>query len=358
MGSTFIRDNSWVIEYKVNGKTKRKSLGKKGVVTKTMAKEILRQREQQIKLGEYDLLEAKIPRLNEFANEYLNHVRDVVKKRSWKRDELCLKHLIPFFGTLKLSQIKPIDVDEYKRIRVKEVAPATVNRELEILRSIFNLAQRWNKFFGKNPVSQAGLFTVNNQKERILTQQEEQKLLTECAPYLRDIIVCALHTGMRKSEIIGLKWENVDLDTNFIFLEHTNTKSKKSRRLPINSTLRKLLVERRLQSSGSEYVFLNSDGNPYMRQDSLNRAFQGALKRANIQGLRFHDLRHSCATRMIERGASIVAVSRILGHSSLSMTMRYAHPENSLIDAVESLSGDFYDSVTDKSTDTALTDHN
>ena len=142
---------------------------------------------------------------------------------------------------------------------------------------------------------------------------------------------------MRKGEIISLRRSNVDLDNNVIILEHTNTKNKKTRRIPINSVLRRLLLEQRLKSGGSDYVFLSSDGKPYMRQDSLNRAFNGALNRAKIEGLRFHDLRHTAATRMIESGASIVAVSKILGHADLKTTMRYAHPDDSLKDAVEKL---------------------
>ncbi len=89
-----------------------------------------------------------------------------------------------------------------------------------------------------------------------------------------------------------------------------------------------------------------------MRQNSLNRAFVDTLKRTKIEGLRFHDLRPTAATRMIELGGSIVAVSKILGHSSLSVTMRYAHPEGFLKEAVELLTRRFSDSVTDKFTDT------
>ncbi len=122
-----------------------------------------------------------------------------------------------------------------------------------------------------------------------------------------------------------------------ITLEHTNTKSKKTRRIPINSNLRKTFLEQKLKSGSSEFVFLSSNGNPYKRHDSLKQAFEGACKRARIKGLRFHDLRHTAATRMIESGASIVAVSKILGHSNLTMTMRYAHPDNSLKEAVEKL---------------------
>ena len=103
----------------------------------------------------------------------------------------------------------------------------------------------------------------------------------------------------------------------------------------------------------SNYVFLSSKGSPYKRHDSLKQSFTGVYRRAKIKGLRFHDLRHTAATRMIESGASIVAVSKILGHADLKTTMRYAHPEDSLKDALEALSTYNPDSFTDKSTDIA-----
>ena len=217
---------------------------------------------------------------------------------------------------------------------------------------LFNLAKRWGKFVGENPVSVSGLLPEENTKERILTIQEEAKLLSCSNEYLRPILLTALHTGMRKSEILTLKWNNIDLENKVITINQTNTKSKKTRRIPINSDLRKLLYEQKLKSGGSEHVFLSQNGTPYKFHDSIKNAFNGACKRAGIIGLRFHDLRHTAATRMVEAGASIVAVSKILGHSDIKITMRYSHPENSLIDAVELLTRKFSDSTTDISTDT------
>ena len=352
MGSVFLRGDSWVMEYRErNGRIKRESAGKRGVITKTQAKAILYKREQVVKLGREGLSDSEIPSLEDFAIDYLSYVRDTLKKRSWKRDELCLRHLMEFYKGRILSDIKPQDIDDYKTSRLSEVSPATINRELEVLRHLFNLADRWNKYFGKNPVSRAGLLPLNNKKERILTLDEEKRLLAACDTYLGNIVTTALYTGMRKGEIITLKWDNVDLESGLITIDQTNSKSKKTRRIPINSTVRRLLLEQRLKSAGNEHVFLSSKGTPYLRQDSLNRAFMLALKKAQIQGLRFHDLRHTAATRMIELGASIVAVKEILGHSTLDMTMRYAHPNESLKTALEGLSIRFSDSLTDKSTD-------
>jgi integrase len=354
MGTVFLRGNSWSIEYRSNnGSIRRESVGKKGIITKTMAREILQKRERNVKLGKEDMLDSEIPNLEEFSKEYLTYVRDVTKKRSWKRDELCLRHLINFYGNRLLSTIKPQDIDEYKAARLNKVAPATVNRELEVLRYLFNLADRWDKFFGKNPVSRAGLLPLNNQKERILNVEEEKRLISACEPYLRNIIITALYTGMRKGEIISLKWDNVDFERNIITIALENNKSKRIKRIPISSFMRKMLLELKLKSLDNDFVFLSSTGTPYTRQDSLNRAFKLALKKAEIEGLRFHDFRHTAGTRMNEATGNIVAVSKILGHSSLQTTMRYAHPQDSLKEAVESLSGYFSEPVTDKSTDMA-----
>jgi len=327
----------WYIRYQLNGRDKWESIGQVGVVTKTVAQSVLEERKRQVALGQYHMIGAQIPTFEDFSSDYINHQMDVIKKRSWKRDQLAIKHLNQIFGELKLSEITPKSIDDYKRLRIKDVAPATVNRELEVARALFNLASKWDKFFGKNPVSEAGLFKLNNQKERILTIEEENRLL-ECAPpYLKSILICALNTGMRKNEILTLKWENVDLDNNLLIIDVINNKSKKVKRIPINSKLRKILLSQRLKSGGNKFVFLSSKGEHYSCQDSLNRAFHLALKKANIQGLRFHDLRHTAATRMVEKGVNIVAVSKILGHSDIKITMRYAHPEDSLKDAVEKL---------------------
>ncbi|HEX3036334.1 MAG TPA: site-specific integrase, partial [Thermodesulfobacteriota bacterium] len=161
--------------------------------------------------------------------------------------------------------------------------------------------------------------------------------LEHCSPYLMPIVITALNTGMRKMEILSLKWASVDLSNNVITLDHADTKSKKTRRVPLNSTMRTLLLEQKAKTQKTGYVFLSSKGTPYGGERHIQNTWLKTLKDAGITGLRFHDLRHTFATRAIESGASIVAVSKILGHADLKTTMRYTHPEDSLKDAVEKL---------------------
>jgi integrase len=151
-----------------------------------------------------------------------------------------------------------------------------------------------------------------------------------------------------------LQWKDVDFKNNTITIHQAVAKSKKIRKIPISNKLRKILFEQKLKTGFSDCVFLTPKGKPYSpnNPNALKRCFGMACKRAGITGLRFHDLRHTAATRMVEAGANITAISKILGHADLKTTMRYAHPENSLVEAVEMLAkGDFSDSVTDNFTD-------
>jgi len=339
MGSVFLRKDtgSWVIKYKdIRGKWRIKSVGKKPAATKTMAQKVLTEIERKVRLGQHDMIDAKIPTLKEITPTYINYQINK-QKRSIRDDQRHLRDFNKVFGNLKLSQINSRDIDEYKNKRLNEVKPASVNRELSTLRHLFNVAKRWKQFFGENPVAEAGLLPVNNQVERILTNEEEEILLKVSPNYLKNIIICALNTAMRIGEIITLKWDNINFDSNTITIEQINSKNKKTQKIPINSKLRKLFLELKLRSSICEYVFLNSDNRPYKKPDSLNNVYRNALNKCGIEGLRFHDLRHTAATRMIENGASIVAVNKILRHADLRTTMRYMHPDNSLVDAVETL---------------------
>jgi len=324
----------WYIRYQLNGKDTWESIGRVGQITKHVAQTILSERERQIRLGQLDMIETEIPTLNDFSNEYIVYARDIKKKRSWTRDQELLNNLCKYLGNKKLSEINSIDLEEYKAIRLKEVKPATINRALSCLRHLFNLAIKWKKHFGVNPLSQIDFFEENNRIERILTFDEEEKLIANCPGYIKSIILFALNTAMRKGEILTLTWNNIDLVNRLMTIEATNSKSKKKKRIFINSIVHRILLEQKMKNNGHIFVFSGPNGNPIK---TLRTVFENSCKRAGILGFRFHDLRHTAATRMIESGANIVAVSKILGHSTLNMTMRYAHPDDSIREALENL---------------------
>ena len=338
MGTVFTRGKSIVIEYKLpNGKTKRETIGKTGIVTKTMAKQILQEKERQVKLGQYDMLEAVSPTIAEISTEYLDHQENVKQIRSYARSAQAVSHFSELFGAKKLNEISASDIDIYKQRRLGEgVKLNTIVRDLVVIRHLFNYAYNRKKFFGRNPVSESGLPLINDKKERILTTVEQEQLLNNSTPELSAIIRLALNTGMRRDEFLFLKWEWVNLQEGLITLPHTHTKSNKSRKIPINKVVRKILLEKKLQSDGSTNVFHVSDTMSGSRT-WLQRAFRKACKQAGIEGLRIHDLKHTAITRMVEAGIPLIDISKIVGTSIKLIVDRYSHQKESLKKAVDIL---------------------
>jgi integrase len=324
----------WYTRIMVNGKDNWESVGRVGEVTKAVAQRREEEIKRKIRRGLYEY-EDDIT-LSDLEHDYIKYVEETKQLRTSKKRKEQLKTLKAYFQDNTLNRITPGDIDDYKSFRLKNVKPATVNRELATLRHIFNLAKRNKKFYGDNPVSIAGLLREDNNRDRVLTLDEEERLMTECADHLRSILITALNTGMRKSEILSLTWNDVDFDNNLFIINASNNKSKKTKRIPINSYLKTMLLELKLKSQAvNEYVFLGDDNKPLK---DIKTAFKNACRRAKIVGLRFHDLRHTAGTRMLESNVNIVAISEILGHSSIDITKRrYLHPDNSLREAVEKL---------------------
>lgn len=256
-------------------------------------------------------------RFEEFAEEYDKlHCK---KKRSWKRDKTSLKNLEAFFKGKGLASITPDLIEKYKIKREKDgLAPASINRELALLKNLYTKAVEWGKT-EKNPTKGVHLLKENNIKERILKSEETCRLIEASAPSIRPILIIALNTGMRKMEILALRWEDIYLDAGYIFIK--DTKSGNPRKIPMNRLVKETLAELRHES---EYIFFNPETKNHIMD--IKKAFATACRKAEIKGLRLHDLRHTAATRMIQAGVDLVTVSRILGHASIQMTMRYAHP--------------------------------
>ncbi|GAN33481.1 MAG: site-specific integrase [Candidatus Brocadia sp. AMX2] len=159
----------------------------------------------------------------------------------------------------------------------------------------------------------------NNKRLRYLTIEELQRLLGCCSPHLKPIVLVSVNTGMRKGEILNLKWDQVDLRHNFILLD--KTKNGERREIPINSTLKELFASMP-RSLESECVFVDKNGKPY---GNIKRGFHTALKKAGIRDFHFHDLRHTFASHLVMTGVDLPSVKELLGHKSLTMTLRYAH---------------------------------
>jgi integrase len=199
------------------------------------------------------------------------------------------------------------------------VNPGTVNREVGLLISMINLAAEWFDLELK-PIKYE--MAKEEPKERIATEQEIRRLIENSKAPLRHIILVALDTGMRKAEILNLEWNQVNLEEGFITLVAQKTKSRKTRRIPLNRSLRELFYKLHFRRNGNQYVFENpKTGKQFV---CINRRWRNLLKDLGIRGFRFHDLRHTFATyALLKKGGDLVSLQATLGHAEISTTARY-----------------------------------
>jgi integrase len=163
-----------------------------------------------------------------------------------------------------------------------------------------------------------------------LTQETEQLLqaagANRLAPHLADFITLALHTGMRKGELLGLEWSRVDFSANLIHLAAINTKNGKRRSIPLNDTARSALIHRAgfraKHCPASPWVFCDQRG---QRLANVQKSFVSACTAAGLADFHIHDLRHTCAAWLVQAGVPLLDVSNLLRHASVVMTQRYAH---------------------------------
>ena len=170
---------------------------------------------------------------------------------------------------------------------------------------MFNKAMEWGKVHD-NPVRKVKYFPENKRRLRYLTKEEIKALYNASADHLRPILIVALNTGMRKSEILNLKWEDIDFRQKMIYI--LNTKNNEKREIPMNQVVFDTLPKIR-KHPDSSYIFYNRDGKPY---GDIKKAFSSARKRAGIKNFRFHDLRHTFTSHLVMAGVDLNTVKELL----------------------------------------------
>lgn len=323
----------WIDE---SGKRKEKS---KKAESKTQARQFIKQMLRELddygtKSLEYESL--TFEHLADFYQE--NNLKPAVyvggKKVSGRRSLHTPNYALPIFrehfGKKKLRSISYGDIARFRSGRLnsptkkdKPRSVATVNRELEVLRNMFNVAFRegWilrNPFTSGPPLI---LKSHEQMRERILTLEEEDRLLSACTgrrAHLKALIICALDTGMRRGEILTLIWSDLDFENKLIHVKAFNTKTERERWLAMTPRLEiefKALFDK--SSQADERVF--------GIKDNFKKAFDYARKEAGVPEVRYHDLRHTAATRLVQQNVPLPLVGRVLGHTMANTTMRYVN---------------------------------
>jgi len=221
-----------------------------------------------------------------------------------------LKILLPYWEDRTLRSITRGSVKEYRaaRKRAQTLTDSTVNRDLEVLRHILFWAVE-EGILAQNPIAGLRMPRARKCRRPIVSWDDEQKLLQACSPHLARIVVTALDTGMRRGEITHQLWEDVDLNRGVLSVTHSKTAEGEQREIPLTDRMRSLLAPGR-QTSGPVFTF---KGEPITR---IKTAWAGAIRRAGISRLRFHDLRHTFNTRLLELGVQTDVRKALMGHSS------------------------------------------
>jgi integrase len=334
----------WRLRYSSPTRRTRRciTIGNSSCLTLEEARNIAAKYQHRLALGE-DPQESKqalkaIPKLSNFIeDQYLPFIKTY--KRSWLFDVGLIKnHINPNFGSMYLDELKKQDVIAFINKLLATHAPGSVNRVVILLRYIYNLAIKWETVgIFKNPTAGIPLLEENNKKERYLTSEEARKLVgalkSSWNPMLQYIVPMLILTGARKNEVQQAKWEDINWEQRIWRIPIS--KSGKARHVPISDgTL--LLLEAIPRIAGCQWIFANPKTNaPYK---SFYGSWNTARKSVGLCDFRIHDLRHSFASFLVNSGRSLYEVQRILGHTQISTTQRYAHlSQDSLMTAANEI---------------------
>ena len=317
MASISYRNNRWQVRVRRKGHpTETRSFG-----TRQDAEKWARALEADMDRGVYvPVGEAQRITLGDLIERYLIEVtptlkgakEDTIRLRAMMRHPMC---------QLLLMAVTPTKVAKLRDERLQQVSSSTVIRDLACLSAIISHARREWSINIENPVSRVRKPSAPVGRDRVLSNAEEAQLLEALrptgrrSPWLHPLVVLALETAMRRGELLGLRWQDVNLVKRTATLH--DTKNGEGRVVPLSS--RAVEVLQTLPRSISGHVIP-------MTPFAACAAFDRATDRAKIDGLRFHDLRHTAITRMAEKLPNVIELAAVSGHKSLRMLQRYYHP--------------------------------
>ena len=248
--------------------------------------------------------------------------------RAFNRTYSAIEHNFKWLMETQIDQIEPFDVERWKTERKKSgTKPATVNRALSALKTALNYAVNVAQLIDKNPLAEIKpLKTTSSGVVRYLSEDEKTRLnavLETKEGHLPVIVKVLMNTGIRPAECFGLKWEDINFDTQKITLHAAYTKSGKTRHPPMNQIVVDALKEWKKQSNHSKWVFPSPMTGSHIV--SIQRAFRKLLEEAKISNFRLYDFRHDFASTLAMKGVSLYLISELLGHSDPNITKIYAH---------------------------------
>lgn len=345
-GSIYFREDKglWCVSITVGfdetGKQKRK------VIYSKDHDEVLKKKqeiENSINTGNF--IEPTKMTVSEYINQWMQIYKNSVRLSTYVRNNSVIKkHVFSSIGYIQLSKLTPIQLQFLYNTKIQEgQSPRSVRNLHFVLHKAFAQAVKWG-YLSKNVADLIDLPKPQKEEIKVLSKEESELFLNAAKnDWYYPLYVTALTTGMRQGELVGLKWSDIDLENGTIAVQRTikelngklligEPKSKNARRtvtLPQN-TIRVLKEHKKNQFengyTGTGYVFTDTKGNLIRVQNMVRRSFKEILKKAGLPDIRFHDLRHTHATLLLQQGVNPKLVQERLGHSSISLTLdTYSH---------------------------------
>ncbi|GAB4490111.1 MAG: site-specific integrase [Thermodesulfovibrionales bacterium] len=338
--SLYKRKNKYWMDVRINGRRKRLPTG---TANRKLAERIHAKVFIDIEEGRWFEMQ---DRKREFAEMIERYKAEYSQHKDYyqaARDRSVFKHLTAYFG-----EDSPLDevaerIGGYEHFRrAKKAKPATIVKELGLLRRMFNIARKQWKWKVSNPVSEIELPRVRNERVRYLSDEERERLQnaldTAKDRWLKPLIVLAMETGLRLSNICNLRWEEVNLPIRTVVISAEKMKNDDYLGIPLTERALNTLRELQKVKSLTGQVF-HDQGQP-LYPVKVQRAFRKAIKAAAITNFRFHDLRHTFASSLRQKGVDLHTISKLMGHRDTRMTNRYSHLSvESLRSAVATLDG-------------------
>lgn len=310
------RGKYWQVSFVYQGRRYRKSTG---TGDRKLAQKICDSIKGKVVEGKWF---PELPSENKTFKDLVEKFEFYIPPRSHSTYQSYIKDFQKFFGDRLLSSITPKLVDEYRQSK-----GGVFHVRLVVLKRMLNIAVELG-WFEVNPLAKLKDNEKQNIRVRWMSDEEERKILSNLPEWFKEIVIFALNTGMRIGEIVNLTWKDVDLFRKTITV--LKTKSNKPRTIPINSKLYEILLRKsKVRSIVSDKVFS-------FTKAQIQNFWVATCKGLKIENLHFHDLRHTFATRLAQQGVDPYRIQLLLGHSTPTMTQRYAHHNvESLRSAVE-----------------------
>jgi integrase len=358
---------NWYLDCWINGVRYRKHLGKG--ISRSVALEFAHDERTAILRSERGFgKKGKDLTFNDARKKFEDWVKADKKPNTIRTYTACLDKLAEIFNGKRLSDITPWSLEAYKKRRgvgrqlterpkgvaakewnrrcqiVKRGAPIRANRELAVLKTLYNKCIAWGVHKGENPVGKVKLRKEERTRLRFLEIEEEARLLAATKEPWRSLILIGIHTGLRiQAEALTLRWSSVDLKRATLTVEAAYAKNGRTRTVPLDSVAMDVLRILKAKAKSDESpVFMKDDGSPYRTIGSM---FQRACRRANVCRVSPHTLRHTFASRLVMAGVDLRTVQELGGWRTIGMVERYSHlsPQHKA-QAIERLSS-FYDAT-------------